>query len=184
MIVRCPRCRAEFRLVDYPPTGRVVKYLCPGCSEIVTIDLELDELRSSSSSSSFRALQRKKVVLVADDSEEIRLECARLLTEAGYQVATAADGEEALRRIREEHPDALLLDLLMPRMTGFDVLRELRHDDRLRDTPVLAMSGVYKEGILEFLQQMGAKGFLDKANVTATLVFRIRSLLPARAERD
>jgi CheY-like chemotaxis protein len=184
MIVRCPRCRAEFRRVDYPAEGRVVKYLCPGCGEIVPIDLELDEVRSSSSSSSFRARKRRRVVLVADDSEDLRLECERLLTAAGYRVATAADGEEALRRIREEHPDAVLLDLLMPRMTGFDVLRELRQDERLRETPVLAMSGVYKESIVEFLQHMGARGFLDKAHVAATLVFRIQALLPAQAAGD
>lgn len=184
MIVRCPRCRAEFRLLDYPAEGRVVKYLCPGCSEIVPVDLELDEVRSSSSSSSFRALRRRRVVLVADDSEEVRLECERLLTEAGYQVATVANGEEALRRIRDEHPDAVLLDLLMPKMTGFDVLRELSQDERVRETPVLAMSGVYKESIVDFLQQMGARGFLDKANMAATLVFRIQAMLPARAAGD
>lgn len=184
MIVRCPRCRAEFRLVDYPSESRVVKYLCPGCREIVPVDLELDEVRSSSSSGSFRALERKRVVLVADDSEEVRVECERLLTAAGYHVATAADGEEALRRIRDEHPDAVLLDLLMPKMTGFDVLRELRQDERVRETPVLAMSGVYKESVVDFLQQMGARGFLDKANVAATLVFRIQALFPAQAAGD
>jgi CheY-like chemotaxis protein len=170
--------------VDYPAEGRVVKYLCPGCSEIVPIDLEMDEVRSSSSSSSFRARMRKRMVLVADDSEDVRRECERLLTTAGYHVETAADGEEALRRIRDEHPDAVLLDLLMPRMTGFDVLRELRQDERVRETPVLAMSGVYKESVLEFLQQMGARGFLDKANMAATLVFRIQALLPAQSAGD
>lgn len=184
MIVRCPRCRAEFRLVDYPPEGRVVKYLCPDCSEIVSVDLEQDEVRSSSSSSSFRTLRRRRLVLVADDSQEILGECERLLTAAGYQVSTAADGEEALRRIREEHPDAVLLDLLMPRMTGFDVLREIRQDERVRETPVLAMSSVYKESVLEFLQQMGARGFLEKANLAATLAFRIHALLPAQAAGD
>ena len=70
-----------------------------------------------------------------------------------------------------------LLDLLMPRMTGFDVLRELRGDERVKDTPVLAMSGVYKENILDFLHQIGASGFLDKQQLEESLVFRVQALL-------
>lgn len=184
MIVRCPQCRTEFRLVDYAPDERVVKYLCPGCSEIVRVDLELDEVQSSSSSGSFRALQRKRTVLVADDAPEVLVECERLLSAAGYQVSTASDGEEALQKVRDEHPDLVVLDLLMPRMTGFDVLREIRHDERLRDTPVLAISSVYKDSILEFLHQMGAKGFLDKGQMATSLVFRVQALLPAPTPSD
>ena len=71
--------------------------------------------------------------------------------------------------------------LLMPRMTGFDVLRELRQDERVKDTPVLAMSGVYKENILEFLHQLGASGFLDKQQLTDSLVFRVQALLAPAA---
>ena len=184
MIVRCPQCRTEFRLVDYSPDERVVKYLCPGCREIVRVDLELDEVQSSSSSGSFRGLRRRRTVLVADDAPEVLVECERLLSAAGYQVSTAADGEETLRKVREEHPDLVVLDLLMPRMTGFDVLREIRHDERLRDTPVLAMSSVYKDSILEFLHQMGARGFLDKNQLEASLVFRVQGLLPAAASSE
>jgi CheY-like chemotaxis protein len=182
MLVRCPQCRAEFRLRDYDPGERVVKYLCPGCRNIVRVDLELDEVQSSSSSGSFRNLDRKRTVLVADDAPEVLLECERLLGEAGYHVLTAGDGEEALERVREEHPDLVVLDLLMPRMTGFDVLREIRQDERVKDTPVLAMSSVYKSSILDFLHQIGAQGFLDKDQVAESLVFRVQAILPAPPE--
>jgi CheY-like chemotaxis protein len=177
MLVRCPQCRTEFRLVDYSPDERVVKYLCPGCREIVRIDLEQDEVQSSSSSGSFRALRRKKTVLVADDTETVLERAEKLLTDSGYQVLVAIDGADALRVIQEEHPDLVILDLLMPRMTGFDVLREMRQDERVKDTPVLVMSGVYKGNILGYLQELGALGFLDKQQLEESLVFRVRKAL-------
>ncbi len=177
MLVRCPQCRTEFRLTDYGPADRVVKYLCPGCQTIVRIDLEMDEVRSSSSSGSYRSLNRRRTVLVADDNARMLGLAERLLSEAGYNVLVAADGVEALRVLREEHPDLMLLDLLMPRMTGFDVLRETRQDERIKDTLVLAMSGVYKDNVLEFLEQLGARGFLDKERLEETLVHRVQAIL-------
>lgn len=177
MLVRCPQCRSEIRIVDYGRDERVIKYLCPDCSEIVRIDLAMDEVRSSSSSGSYRSLERRRTVLVADDSRGVIEMAERLLSEAGYHVLIASDGLDALRVIREEHPDLVVLDLLMPRMTGFDVLRELRHDERIKDTPVLAMSGVYKDNVLEFLHQIGAQGFLAKEQIQDSLVFRVQGLL-------
>lgn len=177
MLVRCPQCRTEFRLVDFGSEEKVVRYLCPGCNDIVPIDLEMDEVASSSSSGSYRTLDRTPRVLVADDTPEILESSRRLLEDAGYAVTLASDGVEALRAIRETHPDLVVLDLLMPRMTGFDVLREIRKDDRIKTTKILAVSGVYKDNILEFLQRLGAQGFLDKGNLGETLVFRVRSLL-------
>lgn len=177
MLVRCPQCKAEFRLVEAPAGEKVIRYLCPGCQTIVRIDIEMDEVRSSSSSGSFRAIPRRKTVLVADDSELVLKGCEDLLGAAGYQVLLAGDGIEALRLIREEHPDLVILDLLMPRMTGFDVLRELRQDERVKDTVVLAVSSVYKDNILEFLHQLGAAGFVDKAHLTDALIFRVEGLI-------
>ncbi|HZN55685.1 MAG TPA: response regulator [Candidatus Polarisedimenticolaceae bacterium] len=177
MIVRCPQCKTEFRLTGDAPAEKVVRYLCPGCETIVRIDVELDEVASSSSSGSFRQVPRKKTVLVADDSDQVLRDCEALLAGSGYHVLLAADGVEALRLIREEHPDVVVLDLLMPRMTGFDVLREVRHDERVRDTLVLAISSVYKDNILDFLHQLGAQGFLDKAHIPEALLFRVQSLL-------
>ena len=95
----------------------------------------------------------------------------------------AQDGTEALRHIREDHPDVVVLDLLMPRLTGFDVLREIRQDERVKDTIVLAISSVYKEGILDFLHQLGAQGFLDKTQIGELLAFRVASLLAPPASQ-
>ena len=180
MLVRCPQCGTEFRLVDYTPAERVVKYLCPGCDAIVRIDLEQDEVQSSSSSGHYSNLDRQQVVLVADDSPRVREQARRLLEEAGYGILLANDGEDALQMVREEHPDLLLLDLLMPSMTGFDVLRAVKQDERTRETPVLTMSGVYKDNVVEFLQQLGAEGFVDKEQLEETLVFRVGQALESQ----
>ena len=177
MIVRCPQCKTEIRLTGDAPAAKVVRYMCPGCQTIVRIDLELDEVQSSSSSGSYKTVSRKRTILVADDAEDILKQCETLLAASGYQVLLAQDGAEALRLIREEHPDIVVLDLLMPRMTGFDVLREIRQDERVKDTIVLAISSVYKENILDFLHQLGAQGFLDKAQIQEALAFRVAGLL-------
>jgi len=163
--------------VDYKPDERVVKYLCPGCHNIVRIDLQQDEIQSSSSSGHYSALDRRKTILVADDSPQVREQARELLTAAGYNVLLADDGSEALRMIREQHPDLVVLDLLMPAMTGFDVLRAVLQDERLKGTPVLTMSGVYKDNVVGFLQQLGVRGFLDKEQLVDTLVFRVRQVL-------
>lgn len=177
MLVGCPRCKSQFRVLDFGPADRVVRYLCPGCEYIVPLDLEMDEVKTSSSSGHFADLVKRKRVLVADTAADFRAEVAELLLDAGLDVLTAADGEEALRLVREEHPDLIVLDLLMPGKSGFDVLREMRTDQRVRATPVLAMSRVYKENILGFLHEQGAQGFVDKEQIKDTLVFRVLSLL-------
>jgi chemosensory pili system protein ChpA (sensor histidine kinase/response regulator) len=168
--------------VDYNPHERVVRYLCPGCHDIVGVDLEQDEVQSSSSSGHYSSLERRKTVLVADDSAAVRGAALRLLTDAGYNVLLAKDGAEALSMVREEHPDLVVLDLLMPGMTGFDVLRTVLQDERLKETPVLTMSGVYKDNVVDFLHRLGAHGFLDKERLEETLVFRVRQILEPGAE--
>lgn len=177
MIVRCNRCGESTRLRDYSPGERLVNFLCPSCNAIVRLDLAQDEVPSSSAATSFDRTSHRKRILVADDAELVRCLAADLLERAGYEVIVAQDGLETIRRAREEHPDAIVLDLLMPKMTGFDVLREIQKDERIRHTPVLVMSGVYKEDVVAFLQQLGASGFLDKDTLQESLVFRVDSLL-------
>jgi len=176
MLVRCPKCRGENRLADPPSGEKVFTYLCQVCEQIVRVDLSLDEVKSSSSAAAFSSLERRFRVLVADDSQLVLRMATDLLVEAGFDVITASDGAQALRRIQEDHPDLVVLDLLMPRLTGFDVLREIKRIDRVRDTPVLVMSGVYKDDVVSHLGQMGAAGFMDKDLLADTIVFRVRSL--------
>jgi len=181
MLVRCPKCREESRLAEIAAGEKVFSYLCPACQQIVKVDLSLDEVKSSSSAAQYASLDRRPKVLVADDSALILRMATDLLSEAGFIVITAGDGVTALRRVEEEHPDLVVLDLLMPRMTGFDVLREIKRSERIQQTPILVMSGVYKEDVVSHLWEMGAAGFMDKNLLADSLVFRVRSLLESRA---
>jgi CheY-like chemotaxis protein len=182
MLVRCPQCGVEFRITDYDPAEPVIKYLCPGCNGIVNLDLEKDEIQSSSSATHFKSLERRKSVLVADDTRSIRETARLILTAAGFDVLMAVDGVEAINLIKEHHPDLILLDLLMPNKTGFDVLEEVLKDETTASTPVIVMSAVYKENVVEFLQQKGVQGFLDKGQIGQTLVFRVRQILEPESD--
>lgn len=163
--------------------ARLVRYLCPGCSRIVPIDRGLDEVLSSSSAGSWRASAgaRRKTVLVVDDAAAALAEAEQLLSAAGFDVLRAGDGIEALRVIRASHPDLVVLDLLLPRMTGFEVLREMERDERLKTIPVVATSGVGREDSLEFMRTLGARGFVDKQRLVERLVPAARQLLGGAA---
>ena len=97
-------------------------------------------------------------VLVVDDDPFIRSLLAAWLQDAGYLVAVAADGQQALEQVRRERPDILLLDLSMPRLDGYGVIKWLRQQPESRDLPILILSadvwapkkltGVRIEGIL------------------------------------
>ena len=81
-------------------------------------------------------------ILLVEDSRSIRVENERTLGKAGYEVICAEDGEEALRRARDERPDLILLDLLLPRISGLEVLRRLKRGAETADIPVVVVSGL------------------------------------------
>ena len=81
-------------------------------------------------------------------------------------VITAEDGEQALALIRSERPDLVLLDLLMPKMTGIGVLRALKADEKMRDIPVLILSNSSRELDMKEAEALGVVGYLIKANLS------------------
>jgi CheY-like chemotaxis protein len=85
-----------------------------------------------------RAVSHK--VLVVDDEPDVLLLCRVNLEFEGYEVIEASDGEEGLRRLREERPDVVLLDVMMPRMDGWQVLEAAKADEELRDIPVVMLT--------------------------------------------
>src|SRR5258707_13566117 len=101
-------------------------------------------------------------ILLAEDSKFLRLATERALTRAGYEVCSAADGEEALRLAREKLPDLILLDMLLPKMSGPDVLAALQKDPLTKAIPVVVMTGMSQKNA-ERLREDGAVGFLEKS---------------------
>jgi CheY-like chemotaxis protein len=103
-------------------------------------------------------------VLLVDDSKFLRLATERALARAGYEVSTAIDGSEALAIAREKQPDLILLDMLLPKMTGPDVLKALKHDPMTAGIAVVAFTGLSQKNAIR-LEQDGACAFLDKAEL-------------------
>jgi two-component system, OmpR family, alkaline phosphatase synthesis response regulator PhoP len=85
---------------------------------------------------------RKPVVLVAEDDPSVRMTIEFVLQDEGFEVVLASDGEEALRLARKLEPDVILLDQMMPKLDGRDVLTGLRENDATRETPVFVLSGM------------------------------------------
>jgi DNA-binding response OmpR family regulator len=133
-------------------------------------------------------------LLVVDDNEMNRDVLARRLTRLGHQISIAEDGEEALQKIRAFNYDLVLLDIMMPKLSGYEVLEQVKADPRLRETPVIVISALDElESVVRCIE-MGAEDYLFKpfnpvllkARVTATLEKRIlrRTALGRRHEAE
>jgi two-component system response regulator MprA len=113
-------------------------------------------------------------VLVADDSETILLLLRTRLEMEGYEVTTAADGEEAMAALADGYPDLILLDAMMPRKSGIDVLREIRESGS--ETPVLIVSAHQDAEKAGARSELHASGFLGKPIDFEDLLGRIATL--------
>ena len=104
-------------------------------------------------------------ILLVEDSKFLRLATERALARAGYEVISAADGPEALELARQKKPDLILLDMLLPKMTGPDVLKALKKDPETREIAVVVFTGLSQKNAGR-LQQDGAFAFLDKSELS------------------
>jgi CheY-like chemotaxis protein len=105
-------------------------------------------------------------ILLVEDDRFLRRACEISLRQRGFVVTTAADGEEALREVRKEPPDLILLDLLMPKMTGTEVLRALRAEEATREIRVLILSNSSREQDVEEIKTLGVSGYFVKADLS------------------
>ena len=118
-----------------------------------------------------------KRILIADDKATSRELLRTVLERQGYAIIEAADGEEALQKARAESPDLILLDLQMPRRTGYEVLLELRSDPRHAALPIIAITASAMQGDRERALAAGFTGYLTKPVALAQLRSQIHSLL-------
>ncbi len=107
-----------------------------------------------------------KRVLLAEDDRFLRRAAEAALRQRGFTVLLAADGEEAVRVARAERPDLILMDLLMPRLTGLEALRILKTGEDTRQVPVVILTNSSREGDMEEAMRLGAVGYLVKASLS------------------
>ncbi len=103
----------------------------------------------------------KKVLIIEDEEVMINL-LERKLSQEGYKVETARDGEEGLGKMKKEKPDLVLLDIIMPRKGGFEVMEEMQKDKELRDIPVIVISNSGQPVELDKAKELGAQDWLIK----------------------
>lgn len=121
-------------------------------------------------------------ILLAEDDRFLRRAAEVTLRQRGFTVLLAADGQQALDMAREHRPDLLLLDLLMPRKTGMEVLAALRAEPETRDLRVLILSNSSKELEMKSANSLGVAGYWIKANLSLReLGDRVTELLEAKS---
>lgn len=120
-----------------------------------------------------------KIMVVDDNAQNLELLVA-YLEPLGCRVTTAADGIEALDKIPADIPDLVLLDIMMPRMSGFEVCRKLKSDPQTRDVPVIMVTALNELGDIERGVESGTDDFISKPVNRLELITRVKSLLRVR----
>ena len=118
-----------------------------------------------------------KKVLIIDDDPDI-VEVTKLtLEQHGYEVVTAADGDEGLQRVKEDPPDLILLDVMMPKMSGFEVCRIVKGNPKTAHIPIIMVTALSELGDIERAIKFGTDDFLSKPVNKWELVTRVRTML-------
>lgn len=121
-------------------------------------------------------------ILLAEDDRFLRKAAETTLSRSGFTVVTAVDGVQALELTRSEKPDLILLDLIMPRLQGFEVLRRLKEDAATRSIPVIVLSNLGQDSDVRRAMEGGALDYLVKASLSLqALVARVVALVDAGA---
>ena len=116
-------------------------------------------------------------ILIAEDEPDIRDLVAFTLRFAGYEVVAANNGEEAVQMASREIPDLILLDVRMPRMTGYDACRAIKANPELKDIPVVFLSAKGQESEIQTGLEAGAEEYLLKPFAPDQLTDRVRAIL-------
>jgi DNA-binding response OmpR family regulator len=124
--------------------------------------------------------ERIPTILVADDEEDVRELVTYRLTRSGYHVIGAGDGQEALELAAERTPDLMVLDVMMPKLDGYELTRRVRAEASLRSIPVILLTARSQETDVDRGFEVGADDYLKKPFNPDELVARVRAVLGRR----
>ena len=127
-------------------------------------------------------VEQLPLILVVDDSITVRRVTQRLLKREGYRVALANDGLHALEKLQEEKPAVVLSDIEMPRMDGFDLVRNIRADEQLRDLPIIMITSRIAEKHREHARELGVDHYLGKPYSEDALLELVRGYCAAAVQ--
>ena len=164
--VICPYCQLVQPVTRKPsdPPGEVH---CPNCGGVVPWGPQ--------------AAACPTIVLWIDDDRLVLGACAPALERHGYRVLVATDGAAGIATARQERPDVILLDVMMPGMTGFEVCQQLRADPRLKDTPIILLTALEDAGVGTMGKKAGATTTLRKPFGSEYIIEFLGKVLPRKS---
>jgi DNA-binding response OmpR family regulator len=121
-------------------------------------------------------MTKKKVLLVDDETDFVDIVRVRLEAN-NFEVIVAYDGEEALEKVREDRPDIIVLDIMMPKINGFDVCRKLKIDQNYKEIPIIMLTAKFQANDIEFGAAAGADAYITKPFEPQVLLGKMRELL-------
>jgi CheY-like chemotaxis protein len=124
---------------------------------------------------------RMERILVVDDSEDVRLALTTILEDAGYDVCEASDGEDVVPLALKHRPGLILLDVAMPRVDGFEALRRIKAEARLRNIPVIMVTAKGRAEDLSMARTLGARDYISKPWADGEVELRVGWVLQAAA---
>src|SRR5262245_65521917 len=127
--------------------------------------------------------QRTARILIADDDPQGAELLEAYLAGTDYDVQTARDGEEALQKVKAWHPDLILLDIMMPKISGFEVCKRLRANPATADVVVLMVTALDQPSDIDRAVEAGTNDFLTKPINKTELLLRVRSALESRRHK-
>lgn len=126
-------------------------------------------------------MTNKGKILIIEDDEFLGKLCVKKIKEAGFMVSIAVDGEEGLKKSKEEKPDLILLDIVLPNLDGFETIKLLKKDPDTASIPVIFLTNLGQEDDIKRGLAFGANDYLVKAYVTSgEIVERVEKLISAK----
>jgi len=122
-------------------------------------------------------MNKKFKILVSEDNPDIRKILVMRLEINGYDVIQAQDGEEAIDKIKKEAPDLVILDLMMPKISGFEVCRMIKFDEKYKDIPIIVLSALDQQADREKAIEGGADAYFIKPFDLELLLNKIKSFV-------
>jgi DNA-binding response OmpR family regulator len=120
----------------------------------------------------------EKIILVVEDDKFLRELMSQKLIREGFKTIQAVDGEEGLKKIKEEKPGLVLLDLILPGIDGFEVLSKVKEDPEISNTPIIILSNLGQREDVERGMKLGATDYLIKAHFTpGEIIEKIKNII-------
>ncbi len=125
----------------------------------------------------------KKRILLVDDANTVLMLEKMMLSSEGYDLLTAGNGEEALAVLKEDKPDLILLDIMMPVLNGIETLRKIRADESTKEIPVIMVTTKGETEKVETCYEIGCNDFITKPFDKLGLLTKVRAVLTAQEEK-